>query len=122
MQGKKTNKELTKKHPRLFYEEWLKHFAVWQASGESQANYCERHNLSLKAFKKQYSRSRQEGALAKNENTVSTPKPAGNFVPVKLVGASAITAIEFIFRSGVVMKIPYSCCLSSVLNSLEDYL
>ncbi len=123
MQGKKTNEEIIKR-PRLFYEKWLKHFAAWQASGESEAKYCARYNLSLKAFKKHYWRSRKEKALTENSggSVVSRPQPAGNFAPVKLVGVSTTATIEFIFRSGVVMKVPSSASLVAVLKSLEIYL
>lgn len=108
------------KPPRLLFVQWLEHFQVWQSSDQTVEEYCQLNHLSVKAFKKQYNRSRREAA--QTNGTTLSALTAKQFAPVTLVGASSTSAIEFIFRSGVVMKIPASSSLPAVLKSLEAYL
>lgn len=113
MQSKKSTAIIPKRRA-LLYTQWLEHFACWQKSGQSRESYCLSNNLSIGAFKKQYSRSQQ--------TKKGVQRSSGNFVPVQLIDTPAFGAIEFIFTSGVVMKISSSAPLHSVLKSLEAYL
>ena len=113
MQNKKSTAIMPKRRV-LLYEQWLEHFACWQKSGQSRESYCLSNNLSIGAFKKQHARSRQ--------TKKGVQRSPINFVPVQLMDAPASQAIEFIFTSGVVMKISSSAPLHSVLKSLEAYL
>lgn len=112
--------EVIIKRPNVMYARWLEHFAVWQAGDQTEEAYCALHNLSVKAFKKQYSRYKRASSLSSNTNPQESPTK--NFASVKLIGSSVSCAIEFIFRSGVVMKIPSQALLPSILKSLEAYL
>ena len=119
MHDEKTDDVIIKR-PNVLYARWLEHFAVWQESDQTEEAYCALHNLSVKAFKKQYARYKRASFLSSNTNPQESP--AKNFASVKLIGSSVPSAIEFIFRSGVVMKIPPSVSLPSILKSLEAYL
>lgn len=119
MHDEKTDDVIIKR-PNVMYARWLEHFAVWQESDQTEEAYCALHNLSVKAFKKQYSRYKRASSLSSSTNPQGSPTK--NFASVKLIGPSVPSAIELIFRSGVVMKIPASVPLTSILQSLSSYL
>jgi hypothetical protein len=112
--------EVINKRSNVMYARWREHFSAWKEGDQTEEAYCAAHNLSVKAFKKQYLRYKRELFLSSNPNLQESS--AKNFAPVKLIGSSVPSAIELIFRSGVVMKIPSSVSLPSILNSLEAYL
>ena len=114
MQNKKSTAIIPKRRA-LLYAQWLEHFASWQVSGQTKQAYCLSNNLSFDAFKKQFSRSRQTTKRVQQ-------RPSEHFIPVQLIDVPISQAIEFIFTSGVVMKIASSAPLHSVLKSLEAYL
>jgi hypothetical protein len=113
----KNSLAVTVKRTRLVYAQWLEHFSAWTASGQTQQAYCLSQNLSLQAFKKHYARHRRH----QNENKI-TPPLDPLFIAVKLTRPVETERIEFIFRSGVILKIPASVSLKSMLKSLEHYL
>jgi hypothetical protein len=124
MDNKTATKLLVKRRPRLSYAQWLDHFSCWQKSDQTQEAYCGAHQLSLPSFKKHRSRSQQETKSEREREIKKAAKTATHFVPLQLTPSvsPAASDIEFIFRSGVVMKIPATSSLRSVLKSLEDYL
>ena len=114
MQNKKSTAIIPKRRA-LLYAQWLEHFASWEVSGQTKQAYCLSNNLSFDAFKKQFSRSRQTTKRVQSQSSKY-------FTPVQLIDTPASRAIEFVFTSGVVVKISSSAPLHSVLKSLEAYL
>lgn len=114
MQNKEAIKVISKRK-RLLYSEWLKHFYCWQASGQTKQAYCIAHNISFEAFKKQYS-------VRNKESKKIVEKSPCAFVPVQLSNEPITQVIELIFPSGVLIKIPSSLPLPSVIKSVKNYL
>ena len=104
------------KRQRLLHTQWLEHFSAWNTSGQTQQAYCLSQNFSLQAFKKHYARYRNQ---LKNK-MLQASEPL--FIPVQLTDTAESEHMEFIFRSGVILKIPSSVSLKTTLESLEPYL
>jgi hypothetical protein len=75
--------------------------------------YCLSNNLFFDAFKKQFSRSRQTTKRVQSQSSKY-------FTPVQLIDTPASQAIEFVFTSGVVVKISSSAPLHSVAKKKAD--
>lgn len=121
-----SNEVITKRRKRLTKEEWQKHLEVWQASHQTQKQYCEAQGISENALKNQ--RYRQKKKCTRNETIApqeaqKTPRLThAEFAPIKLLATTTGSGYEIQFPSGVLIKVPQQETLSSVIKSLEAYL
>lgn len=110
----RTNKPTNKaRAPRILHRKWLEHIERCTDSGQSAAHYCAAHHLSLHSFRTHDWRRR------KASETTTT-----NFLPVKIVHEPrvALSHYEIGFPKGIILRVPNTGTLSSLLKTLEVYL
>lgn len=105
-----------RKHSRLLHSQWLIHMDHCERTKLSHESYCAQNELSLKAFKKHYWR---------NERNKSLRAPVSeSFVPIALSQSmsQASEHYEVQFSKGILLKIPRSTLLATILKSLKGYI
>jgi hypothetical protein len=101
------------KRPYLRHREWLAHINRCHETNMRHEDYCAEHNLSIQSFKKQLWEQRRKTRVALPDKN--------HFIPVTLCDDTqpVESTIEIRFAHGVVLKIPHTTSLSTVVKLLQ---
>jgi len=103
------------RRPRLMHHQWVAHIERCAKTQQTYEAYCQQHDLSIQTLKKHLCRYRRQ----KNVKAVAVE----SFIPVRVMEASAevLQHYELSFSKGLLLKIPTSESLVSILKSLRGY-
>jgi len=85
--------------------EWMKHISNQPGSGLSQADYCQRHGLSLHSFRARKYRQPSRATRTTSESASSTVDESWVELPLKLGGSCSSWQIELDLGNGICLRL-----------------